>query len=152
MLINSFEHTVDAKGRLFIPAKWREDLGNTVIVTRGMLGKDEGRCLFGMSLDVWNGLLERYNKIAMTDVKAQNALRMIFANACDCELDKQGRILLPAQLREYAGIEGDAMLIGMANRIEIWSAEQWQKCCLESESASDEFKAETMAYLAGLGI
>ena len=80
MLINSFEHNVDAKGRLFIPAKWREDLGSTIIITRGMLGKSDRRCLFGMSLTTWDMLLERYNKIAMTDVKAQNALRMTFAN------------------------------------------------------------------------
>ncbi|MBQ3200538.1 MAG: division/cell wall cluster transcriptional repressor MraZ [Clostridia bacterium] len=150
MLINSFEHTVDAKGRLFIPAKWREDLGNTVIVTRGMLGKDEGRCLFGMSLDVWNGLLERYNKIAMTDVKAQNALRMIFANACDCELDKQGRILISNTLRKFAGIDKDAVLVGMGNRIEIWSQEAWEAKLEQSEEAVDE--NEALSYLAGLGI
>ena len=150
MLINSFEHTVDAKGRLFIPAKWREDLGNTVIVTRGMLGKDEGRCLFGMSLDVWNGLLERYNKIAMTDVKAQNALRMIFANACDCELDKQGRILISNTLRKFAGIDKDAVLVGMGNRIEIWSQEAWEAKLEQSEEAMDE--NEALSYLAGLGI
>ncbi|MBE5785479.1 MAG: division/cell wall cluster transcriptional repressor MraZ [Clostridiales bacterium] len=150
MLINSFEHTVDAKGRLFIPAKWREDLGNTVIVTRGMLGKDEGRCLFGMSLDVWNGLLERYNKIAMTDVKAQNALRMIFANACDCELDKQGRILIGNTLRKYAGIDKDAVLVGMGNRIEIWSQEAWENKLEQNETETDE--SEALSYLAGLGI
>ena len=150
MLINSFEHTVDAKGRLFIPAKWREDLGNTVIVTRGMLGKDEGRCLFGMSLDVWNGLLERYNKIAMTDVKAQNALRMIFANACDCELDKQGRILISNTLRKFAGIDKDAVLVGMGNRIEIWSQEAWEAKLEQSEEQVDE--NEALSYLAGLGI
>ncbi len=150
MLINSFEHTVDAKGRLFIPAKWREDLGNTVIVTRGMLGKDEGRCLFGMSLDVWNGLLERYNNIAMTDVKAQNALRMIFANACDCELDKQGRILISNTLRKFAGIDKDAVLVGMGNRIEIWSQEAWEVKLEQSEEETDENDA--LSYLAGLGI
>ena len=150
MLINSFEHTVDAKGRLFIPAKWREDLGNTVIVTRGMLGKDEGRCLFGMSLDMWNGLLERYNKIAMTDVKAQNALRMIFANACDCELDKQGRILISNTLRKFAGIDKDAVLVGMGNRIEIWSQEAWEAKLEQSEEQVDE--NEALSYLAGLGI
>ncbi len=152
MLMNSFAHSVDAKGRVFIPAKWRDDLGDTVIITRDMMGKGDSRCLYGMPLSLWNEIIERFRKTPVTDVRAQNAMRMMFANASDCELDKQGRILLPAQLREYAGIEGEAMLIGMANRIEIWSAEQWQKCCLESESASDEFKAETMAYLAGLGI
>ena len=105
-----------------------------------------------MPVSMWSEIVERFRKMPVTDVRAQAAMRMMFANASDCELDKQGRILLPAQLREYAGIEGDAILVGMANRIEIWSAEQWEKCKLEAESASDEIKAETMKYLAGLGI
>ena len=152
MLINSFEHNVDAKGRLFIPAKWREDLGSTIIVTRGMLGKSDRRCLFGMSLTTWDMLLERYNKIAMTDVKAQNALRMTFANACDCELDKQGRILIPNSLREYAGINSDAMLVGMGSRIEIWGAEKWEEQLERMDNAGEESMAESLSYLAGLGI
>ena len=148
MLINSFEHNVDAKGRLFIPAKWREDLGSTMIVTRGMLGKTDRRCLFGMSLATWDMLLERYNRIAMTDVKAQNALRMTFANACDCELDKQGRILISGTLRKSAGIDKDAVLVGMGNRIEIWSGEMWAA----QLEASENEEEDTFAYLAGLGI
>ena len=152
MLMNSFAHSVDAKGRVFIPAKWRDDLGDTVIITRDMMGKGNSRCLYGMPVSMWSEIVERFRKMPVTDVRAQAAMRMMFANASDCELDRQGRILLPAQLREYAGIEGDAILVGMANRIEIWSAEQWEKCKLEAESASDEIKAETMEYLAGLGI
>ena len=148
MLINSIEHNVDAKGRLFIPAKWREDLGSTIIITRGMLGKSDRRCLFGMSLTTWDMLLERYNKIAMTDVKAQNALRMTFANACDCELDKQGRILISSTLRKYAGIDKDAVLVGMGNRIEIWSGDMWANQLEASEDDEDD----ALAYLAGLGI
>ena len=148
MLINSIENNVDAKGRLFIPAKWREDLGSTMIVTRGMLGKTDRRCLFGMSLATWDMLLERYNRIAMTDVKAQNALRMTFANACDCELDKQGRILISGTLRKYAGIDKDAVLVGMGNRIEIWSGEMWAA----QLEASENEEEDTFAYLAGLGI
>lgn len=154
MLINSFEHNVDAKGRLFIPAKWREDLGSTIIVTRGMLGKSDRRCLFGMSLAMWNVLLERYNKIAMSDVKAQNALRMTFANACDCELDKQGRILISSTLRKYAGIDKDVVLVGMGNRIEIWSSEMWasQLAASEEEEQEEEQENDALAHLAGLGI
>lgn len=152
MLISSFEHSVDAKGRVFIPAKWRDDLGDTVIITRDMMGKGDSRCLYGMPVTLWNDILERFRKVAVTDVKAQNAMRMLFANAFDCEADKQGRILLPASLREYAGITGEATLVGMGNRIEIWGKDQWGKYCECSESASDEFNAETMAYLAGLGI
>lgn len=151
-MINSFEHSVDAKGRVFLPAKWRDDLGDTVIITRDMMGKGEDRCLYGMPVSVWNEMLERFRRISVTDVRAQNAMRMLFANACDCEPDKQGRILIPASLREYAGIGGEAMLIGMGNRIELWGVEKWDKHCREAEAASDELNAETLAYLAGLGI
>lgn len=148
MLISSFEHSVDAKGRVFIPAKWRDDLGDTIVITRDMLGSGDTRCLFGMSLVVWNEMLERFKRIAMSDVPAQNAMRMMFAGAMDCELDKQGRALLGGSLRQYAGIEKDAVLIGMGNRIEIWSAERWSKHCEEN----DQVSAETLRYLAELGI
>ena len=104
MLISSFGHSVDAKGRVFIPAKWRDDLGDTVIITRDMMGNADSRCLYGVPVELWNDILERFKKVAVSDVKAQNAMRRLFANACECELDKQGRILIPNSLREYAGI------------------------------------------------
>jgi len=152
VLINSFEHSVDAKGRVFIPAKWRDDLGDTVIVTRDMMGKENSRCLYGMPVAAWNEMLERFKRVAMTDVRAQSAMRMLFANACDCELDKQGRILLPASLREYAELTGEAVLVGMGDRIEIWGGEMWREACRASETESDEANAEALRYLAGLGI
>ena len=148
MLISSYEHSVDAKGRVFIPAKWREDLGDTVILTRDLLGSRESQCLFGMSLATWNEMLERFKRVAISDVKAQNAMRMLFANAADCELDKQGRVLVAASLRNYAGIDKDAVLIGMGSRFEIWSAEQWKTRC-ESGDGIDE---ESLHYLTDLGI
>jgi MraZ protein len=147
VLISSFEHSVDAKGRVFIPAKWRDDLGDTIVITRDMLGGD-GRCLFGMSLAVWNDMLERFKKVAIADVPAQNAMRLMFAGASDCELDKQGRALLSASLRQYAGLERDAVLIGMGSRIEIWSADTWREHC----EANAQVSGEALKYLAELGI
>ena len=149
MLISSFEHSVDAKGRVFIPAKWRDDLGDTIVITRDMLGGGDTRCLFGVSMPVWNEMLERFKRVAISDVPAQNALRMMFAGASDCELDKQGRVLLSAGLRKYAGIDKEAVLIGMGNRIEIWSQEQWLRW---QEKAQDDMGTDALAYLAELGI
>ena len=149
MLIGQFAHNVDAKGRVFIPAKWREDLGDTIILTRGIRGKGETRCLLGMSLKAWEAFSARFSDLPMTDLVAQNARRMIFANACDCELDKQGRVLLSAGLRQYAGIDKDAVLIGMGNRIEIWSQERWLRW---QEKAQDDMGTDALAYLAELGI
>ncbi len=147
LLINSYAHSVDAKGRIFIPSKWRLDLGDTVIVTRGITGREEQRCLFGMSLAVWNEFLERFSKVAVTDVAAQKAMRVTFANANDCELDKQGRIILPASLREYAGIKGDAQLVGMGRRIEIWSKDNWTLF-----EQGEELTDDMLSHLTGLGI
>ena len=149
MLISSFEHSVDAKGRVFIPAKWREDLGDTISSPGHIPGDDDGRCLFGMSVAVWKEMLERFNRVAISDVKAQNAMRMMFAGASDCELDTQGRVLLSAGLRQYAGIDKDAVLIGMGNRIEIWSQERWLRW---QEKAQDDMGTDALAYLAELGI
>ena len=148
VLISSFEHSVDAKGRVFIPAKWRDDLGDTIVITRDLPGEGDTRCLFGMSLQVWNEMLERFKRIAISDAPAQNAMRMLFAGATDCELDKQGRALLSANLRQYAGIDKDAVLIGMGNRIEIWDAETWRQHSAEQETLGQE----ALSYLAELGI
>ncbi len=148
MLISSYEHSVDVKGRVFIPARWREDLGDTVVVTRGMMGKGDSRCLFGMSVPVWCELQDRFKRLALTDVKAQNAMRLLFAYAAECELDKQGRILLNASLREQAGITDNAVLIGVGNRIEIWNADSWKLHMQDAEDMSDE----VLTYLTELGI
>ncbi len=148
MLINSYEHTVDAKGRFFIPAKWRDDLGSTMIVTRGLAGKGDHRCLFGMSMATWEAFLDKFKSVALSDVVTQNALRKTFAMACECELDKQGRILVTAALREQAGIGRDVTLIGMGNRIELWDTARWQAVL----NAEEEMDDEVLAHLAGLGI
>ncbi|MBQ2755067.1 MAG: division/cell wall cluster transcriptional repressor MraZ [Oscillospiraceae bacterium] len=148
MLINSYEHNVDAKGRLFIPAKWRDDLGSTIIVTRGLTGREDYRCLFGMSLTMWELLLEKFKGVALADVVTQNALRKTFAMACECELDKQGRILISSGLRKYAGLESGATLIGMGNRIEIWDSQRWENIC----EADDDLDDAVLAHLADIGI
>lgn len=148
MLINSYTHSVDAKGRVFIPAKWREDLQDTVIVTRGILGNSDSRCLFGMSMQAWNEFYERFRALAVSDVRAQNAMRVIFANACECEVDKQGRILVSNGLREYAGLDKDVVLIGMGGRIEIWDAGAWKK----HNEADGDVSDEALQHLLELGI
>lgn len=126
MLIGSFTHGVDAKGRIFIPSKWREDLGATIIVIHGIFDRSDTRCLFGMSEEAWKDFSAKFSSLPVTDTMGQAFRRMLFSNAADCELDKQGRILLPAALREYAGLSGDAVLVGVDNRIEIWSQERWE--------------------------
>ncbi len=127
MLIGTFEHNMDPKGRVFVPAKWREDLADTIILTRGMRGQGDSQCLMGMSLESWKSFSKRFSAIPMTDLKAQNVRRMLFANASDCDVDKQGRILIPNMLREHARIEREVALIGVDDYIEIWDTEAWKE-------------------------
>lgn len=118
MLIGSYNHTTDPKGRLFIPAKWREELGSPFIVTRGIDG-----CLMAMSKGEFEKLAEKLASVPFTDVKAQKAHRAIARWTQEVEMDKQGRALIGSQLRQLAEIETNVTLIGMSTRVEIWSSE-----------------------------
>lgn len=143
MLLGTYSHSMDAKGRLFIPAKWRDDLSDTFIITRGI-----GRCLFGMPVAAWKEMSLKISSLPLTDRRAQDFRRMMFAGAADCELDKQGRILLPLPLREYAGITRDVSLIGMDNRIELWSSELWE----DYQSRMMQDYENILADMAKMGI
>lgn len=148
MLIGSFEHLLDAKGRVFIPAKWREDVGDSLIVTLGLLESQNERCLSGMSAAEWEKLSARFAALPMADVRGQAVRRRLYAMAVSCEIDKQGRILLPAQLREYAGLVKDATLLGVDNHIEIWEpqalTDYYAKC--------DQTFGEDLAHVADAGV
>ncbi len=115
-----YNHTVDAKGRLIVPAKFREALGETFVVTKGLDG-----CLYVYSDEEWENIENKFRELPLTAQDARKFTRFFFAGAADCEVDKQGRILLPAVLREYAGIGKEAVLAGVLNRVEIWSKERW---------------------------
>lgn len=112
-----YEHNIDAKGRLFIPAKLRAELGMTFHV---MVGQDH--CLSIYSDESWKDIMERLRSLSYSEVKK---LRTAFANAADCEPDAQGRILIPAKLRQYAGLEKEVVINGSFGRAEIWNAERW---------------------------
>ena len=148
MLIGSFAHSLDAKGRVFIPAKWRESLGDTVILSLGMLSLHSIRCLYGMSVPQWEAFCEKLAKLPVTDVSGQSVRRRIFAMAAACELDKQGRILLPQQLRELVGIGKDATLIGVGDRIELWNP----GLLASYNEQTDEAYEEALSRLAQMGI
>ena len=117
-----YNHTVDAKGRLIIPAKFREKLGETFVVTKGLDG-----CLYVYSDEEWEKIEDKFSELPLTDEDARQFTRVFFSGAADCEVDKQGRVLLAAVLREHAGIEKEAVLAGVLNRVEIWSKERWLK-------------------------
>ncbi len=148
MLIGAFTHGVDPKGRVFIPAKWRDDLGTKIIITRGILKNSKARCLFGMSADGWEAFASRFSSMPETDVVGQAFRRMMFSNAADCDTDKQGRILIPADLREYANLDKEVKLVGVDNRIEIWNKEDLM---LHDKSMEEDYDS-VLARLSESGI
>ena len=120
MFKGEYYHSIDAKGRLIVPAKFRETLGDTFVITKGLEG-----CLFGYPNEEWEKIEERFREVPMNARDARKFSRFFFAGAADCEVDKQGRVLIPAVLREYASIEKEVVLAGVLNRIEIWDKERW---------------------------
>lgn len=119
MLIGEFQHNMDAKGRLTIPVKFREDLGDKFFVCRGLDG-----CLFVLSEKQWEVFYQKLTSMPMS--KGKNIQRYFLSGATEVELDKQGRILLPQSLREKAGLEKDCTMIGTGNKVEIWNTEAWK--------------------------
>ncbi|HIR85358.1 MAG TPA: division/cell wall cluster transcriptional repressor MraZ [Candidatus Galloscillospira excrementavium] len=135
----TYEHSLDAKGRLFIPAQLRKELGDTLYVTMGLDG-----CLAVYPQETWDTFTERFASMPMSQSKA---MRPLFANAAKCEPDSQGRIVIPQKLRTFAGLGKDAVIIGVHNRAEIWSAERWK--AEEEEEMTPEKMNE---ILGGLGL
>lgn len=118
-MTGQYAHNIDAKGRLFIPARLREELGQTFHVTIGL-----DHCLSIYSDENWNILVEKIHEMPYNKARG---LRVLSANAVDCEPDAQGRILIPAKLREYAGLQKEVVVIGSFDRAEIWNAERWAR-------------------------
>ena len=120
MFMGEYNHSVDAKGRLIVPSKFREQLGNEFVVTKGLDG-----CLFVYSQEEWKRIEEKFREVNLTTKDARKFMRFFFAGAAMCEVDKQGRILIPAALKEFAALQKDVVLIGVGNRAEIWSKERY---------------------------
>ncbi len=143
MFMGEYNHTIDAKGRLIVPSKFRDTLGDEFVITKGLDG-----CLFVYDNKEWTAFEEKLKSLPLTNKDARQFVRFFLAGAANVEVDKQGRILVPSNLREFAKLSKEVVLVGVASRIEIWSKEIWES----SESFEDmEEIAEHMADL-GLGI
>lgn len=137
MLIGEYQHNIDIKNRVIVPAKFREDLGKRFYITKGLDG-----CLFVLSSEAWEQLQVKI--AAMPISKSRSLQRFFFAGAAEVEPDKQGRILIPQNLREYAGLEKDVTFIGISIRAEIWSTEKWNQI---NNTLTQETIAEAMDEL-----
>ena len=141
MFIGEYQHSLDNKGRIIIPSKFREDLGDVFIMTKGL-----DNCLFVYPKNEWKVLEDKLKLLPLTRKDARAFVRFFFAGATECELDKQGRILIPSNLREHGKLEKDAVIIGVSNRVEVWSKEEWQ-LYNDDDDLSYENIAEKMAEL-----
>ncbi len=121
MLMGSYQNSIDAKNRVIIPAKLRDDLGSKCVLTKGL---DD--CLIIYPMSTWDEQLKKLAELPRSDEYARAFIRYILANATDCEIDRQGRLLIPASYREGAGIDKDVVTIGMLDRVELWAREVYE--------------------------
>ncbi|PJA41625.1 cell division/cell wall cluster transcriptional repressor MraZ [Candidatus Wolfebacteria bacterium CG_4_9_14_3_um_filter_37_9] len=141
MFIGEFKHNLDLKGRLAVPIKFRQKLSGGAIVTRGL-----DKCLFVFSNKEWEVLAQKLIALPLAQANSRAFVRLMLAGAMDVELDKQGRILIPDYLRDYAGLKKETIVAGLYNRFEIWNSESWKEYKNKTESQSDEI-AEKLSEL-----
>ncbi|HLH21110.1 MAG TPA: division/cell wall cluster transcriptional repressor MraZ [Chloroflexota bacterium] len=143
MFLGEFEHSLDDKGRLAIPAKFRPELGQGLVLTRGL-----DRCLFAWPMAEWQIVADKLGRLSLMHAEARRLQRLLFAGAVDTQLDRLGRVLVPAFLRGYAGLQDAVVVAGVLNRIEIWDRSQWA----EERTAAEEHSAELAEHLSELGL
>jgi MraZ protein len=132
VFLGEFEHTIDEKGRVAIPARFREELGERFVVTKGF-----DLCLQAFPMSYWQELTEKVNRLPIGSPDARNIRRILFSPAAEVEIDRQGRILVPQPLREHAGLAEEVVITGMSSYFELWSGQRWRDLQGDlSESAS----------------
>ena len=143
MLVGEYRHNVDTKGRISVPSKFRDDLGQSFVVTKGL-----DNCLFAYSKEEWKNLESKLNTLPLTNLEARAFKRFFFSGAAECEVDKQGRVNIPQSLRDYAKLQKDVVIVGLSNRAEIWNNNQWDK--YNGQSSDDITKLESQMSKLGI--
>lgn len=142
MFIGEYEHTLDAKGRIIMPVKLREEMGEKFIVTKGQEG-----CLFAYSQNEWKNFEEKLKSLpSYTNKNVRDFIRYFLSGAVECELDKQGRFLIPSNLRNHAMLDKDVVIIGVGTKIEIWDRKEWKRYSNDDNISADEI-AENLSNL-----
>lgn len=141
MFIGEYQHSIDDKGRLAIPAKFRADLVKGGVVTRGL-----DRCLFFYPAKVWEQLAKKLVQLPISQAKSRAFARLMLAGAMDVDIDKQGRVILPEYLRNYAGLKKQVTVAGLYDRMEIWDANSWSTYTATNEKNSNQI-AEALLEL-----
>jgi len=141
MFMGEFQHSIDVKGRLIIPSKFREELGETFVITRGL-----DQCIFVYPLKEWQQIEQKLKALPFTKKDARAFTRFFFSGASDCVLDKQGRVSITQTLRDYAKLEKDCTVIGVSNRIEIWNQAIWKSYYEQSEMSFSEISENLLDF------
>ncbi len=134
MFMGAYQHSLDEKGRLIIPAKFRDSLGDNFILNQGL-----DNCLYIYPRSQWKVLEEKIKELPTADPKTRAFVRLFFSGAVEAELDKQGRIVIPQHLREHAALEKDVYVIGVSTKVEVWSKENWEKYSMETKQSYEGF-------------
>ncbi|GAB3793531.1 division/cell wall cluster transcriptional repressor MraZ [Virgibacillus kimchii] len=141
MFMGEFQHNIDVKGRIIVPSKFREGLGESFVLTRGL-----DKCLFAYPMNEWKSLEEKLKNLPLTKKDARAFTRFFFSGAVECEVDKQGRINIPPPLRNYAALDKECVVIGVSNRIEFWASDNWDDYFTESEESFAEIAENLMDF------
>jgi MraZ protein len=142
VFIGEHQHNLDAKGRMIVPSKFREELGQVFIITKGL-----DKCICIYPLKQWKIIEDKLSALPISDAGARRFQRFMMGSACECEPDNQGRVIIPAYLREYANINKDLVSMGLGNRIELWSRDSWDSYNMGDESSVDDELANRMSSL-----
>ena len=143
MFMGEYQHTLDEKGRVIIPAKLRDELGDSFVITRGL-----DKSLFVYPMDEWNNVAMKMRELSTTNADARAFVRFFLSGAVEAELDKQGRVVIPNNLREHADILKEIYILGVASRLEIWSKEVWEEYSKQAEESYESIAEK----IVGLGI
>lgn len=141
MFMGEFQHNIDDKGRIIIPAKFRELLGQSFVITRGL-----DHCLFIYPLEEWSLLEQKLKSLPLMKADARAFTRFFFSGAAEVELDKQGRVNVPGNLYQHARLEKECIIIGVSNRVEIWSRPVWEQYYNESEQSFNEIAEKLVDF------
>ena len=143
MFVGEYSHNIDAKGRIIIPAKFREQLGEQFMITRGFEG-----CLFVYPMDTWEELADNLAKLPSNQKSARHLQRVFLSGAAEAEPDKQGKVLITLNHREHAGLTKEVVIIGVSKRVEIWDAQRWRDYSQNEEEMSVEQAAENLEEIS----
>ncbi len=141
MFMGEYKHNIDDKGRIIIPVKYRDELGNGFIITRGL-----DKSLFAYPMDEWRQIEQKLKSLPFTRADARKFTRFFFSGATECEIDKQGRVSIPNHLKIYANLDKECVIIGVSNRVEIWSKEDWENYYQESEASFNEIAEKIVDF------